>query len=58
MKLGSVNVTLLDPSVVEIGPRGGAVARAVVPRILTAVYDADTDSLRVAEIEPQALIPG
>ncbi len=49
---------LLDPSIVEIEPRGVVRVRAVVPRILTAVYDTETDELRVAEIEPQALIPG
>lgn len=49
---------LLDPSIVEIEPRGVVTVRAVVPRVLTAVYDAETDELRVAEVEPQALIPG
>lgn len=49
---------LLDPSIVEIEPRGVIRVKAVLPRVLTAVYDAEDDSLRVAEIEPQALIPG
>lgn len=49
---------LLDPSIVEISPRGVVAVKAVFPRILTAVYDEDADSLRVAEVEPQALIPG
>lgn len=49
---------LLDPSIVEVEPRGVITVRAVIPRILTAVYDAEEDSLRVAEVEPQALIPG
>jgi len=49
---------LLDPSIVEISPKGVIAVRAVFPRILTAVYDEEEDSLRVAEIEPQALIPG
>jgi hypothetical protein len=52
------NLLLLDPSIVEIEPRGVVSVKAVVPRVLTSVYDAETDSLRVAEVEPQSLIPG
>ena len=51
-------LTLLDPSIVEVEPRGVVTVRAVVPRILTAVYDEEEDSLRISEVEPQALIPG
>ncbi len=49
---------LLDPSIVEVETRGVVTVRAVFPRILTGVYDADTDELRISELEPQAIVPG